>query len=533
MADSDGTLPSRPQSARVADSGILTAGDGKTTIPEPIPRPQRDIVAAATQPPGERPGERMDERIAAVTAAGGLTALPPDFGDAEGDWSTVRAADPFTVLYLDYRQAERISPEVAARHHELLQRFWQEKLRTMTQGAARLSILKKYGGPEESERLVRSYPEVLGNAYQQLISRGAIDAASRKIVEEKEADLCARIDEKLDDFLVDSILQPEEVRALLLFGERQGLRAATVAKRIADRLRMRDFIAEAEPSGATLEARLLSTAWIHPSKRRQPPAEAIAQPQPPKPGSLTPLLLFSFVVVLVLLAGAALRSLVRVERSTPLATASSSHVPTTTTAEPATTTVVQSLAVPPPVVVPAPQQPAETREPEITTSVRHEEVAPVVSTEERRQIRDELASIQQDGDPQAGLDRLTMLERTLGEGEQYVDERIAAAKLRSQLERVVLLREVEAEKQAQEARAAAEREREWEQRLAAVEELMKQPNYSGAKTLADQLLAAPGIPPAVAARAETLRNQAVDELQKIFSSATVKSRTGRAPRKQP
>jgi hypothetical protein len=527
--DAEGHLPRRPRKDESADGGALpsaTAGPAATPAAPPAPRapepqhePQRDSEPPATQ--------SLQERLAAITAAGGLTALPADFGDVHGDWLTVRAADPFTVLVLDHRQADRISPEMVSRHRELLQRFWQEKLRSMTQGAARFAILKKYGGPEESERLVRSYPELIENAYQQLITRGAIDEAHRRIVEEKESIVCRRLDEKLDDFLVDLVLQPEEVRSLFLFGESEGLRSGTVADRIQARLRVKGLVPEGEPGGATLEARLLSTAWVHPSKRRSEVVAAIAAP-PRKASLLVPLLLFSMVVVLVLLAAAALRSAGHREQSIAEASSSTHEIVSTETAPSTqTTTVTAQSVLTPETQVPEPVEPP----PAATETVEREPSAPAVDVAEQQRIREELAAIEREPEPQSGLDRLSLLEPTLSA--HYVDERIAAAKLRSDLERALLLRQVEEEKRVAGERAAADREREWMQRIAAIEELMKQPNYSGAKTLADQLLASPDVPPSIAERGRELRDQAVLELQKIFSRATVKSRTGRAPRRQP
>ncbi|HEX2122764.1 MAG TPA: hypothetical protein VHL59_14095 [Thermoanaerobaculia bacterium] len=526
----EGQLPRRPEARPAADGGTLPAGAATpvTTPPPavaapPSPEPPRESAAAVSQ--------SLEERLAAATAAGGLTVLPPDFGDAQGDWTTVRAGDPFTILYLDYRQADRISPEMVSRHRELLQRFWQEKLRSMTQGAARFAILKKYGGPEESERLIRSYPEVIENARQQLITRGGIEQAHRAIVDERESIACRRIDEKLEDFLVDLVLQPEEIRSLLLFGEREGVPAAKVANRIHERFRGRGLVAETEPAGATLEARLLSTAWIHPSRRRTETITVAAAAPQRKQSLLVPVLLFSIVVVLVLLTAAALRSSRRVDVPVATVTASAPQVVSaeTTFSSSQTESAVESRTETQAAPVEASVLP--TAEPAATAPTEREP-APAIDTSgiERERLRGELASIEQDPDPRSALDRLTTLEQTLGS--RYADERIAATKLRAGLERVLLLRQLEQEKQAAEARALAEREREWEQRIAAIEELMKQPNYSGAKTLADQLLAAPDVPPPIADRGRRLRDQAVDELQKIFSGATVKSRTGRAPRRQ-
>lgn len=541
MADSVGQLPPRP-SPLPKDRGMLPPLPA-TPAAEPVPAgpPVTEAYGRAATSPAAAPATMsFEERLVAVTAAGGLTALPADFGDPQGDWTTVRFDSPFTILYLDGRQADQVTPEMTARHRELLQRFWQEKLRSMSQGAARLSILKKYGGPEESERLVRSYPDIIERAYEQLATRGAIDATHRRIVAKTEAVVFARVDDKLDDFLVDGVLQPAEVEALLDFGEREGLQRPAIAERVHDHLRIKGFLPESEPYGHTREARLLSTAWMQP--RRSPAATvfAVAVPVPETKSLLLPLFVFSFVVVTVLLIASAVRgsrSFFWPETRTDAVTGTTStHADST--ALTATVSTVSQAPVPD-----ATTLAIETEPPPMDTGTTVSVVepppppVPVVSVEERRRVREDLASIREsvDSDPQAGLDRAAFLQQSLGKA--WVEERIELAQLQSDLEKALLTQQMRAEQERMrletEERARAERDREWERRLAAVEELMKQSNYSGAKALADQLLASPDIPPSISERAGGLREQALAELQKIFSSAKVKSKTGRTPRRQP
>lgn len=536
MSDSEGSLPQRTTTA-TDDRGSLPPLPEAPAVPAQPLRPVHDEAARpVVSPAAVVAASSFDERLAAATTAGGVTALPPGFGDPEGDWVTVRSDNPFTVLYLDGRQAHRVTPEMALRHHDLLQRFWQEKLRSMSQGAARLAILKKYGGPDESERLVRSYPDLIESAYVQLATRGGIDAASQRLRAERDAVIHQRIDGKLDDYLVDSVLQPDELRALLVFAEQEGASRDAVIDRVRERLRIRGFVPEREPAGATLEAQLLSTPWLHPSVRRSVVVD-VATPRRRSP--LVPLLLFSLVVVIGLLVGGAIR-MSRV-KAPDLPTTATINSPTATTS-----VVTQTIPVTRTVFVPAPAPPevprTETRPSSADEEKRIEEKrveekrAEERLAEERRRIREAMAEIRgvANADPKTALERIAALEQNAGSSAG--EERVALAALRSDVEKALLTQQLQKQQAQMEAdaaaRAAADRDRQWAQRIAAIEELMNQPNYSGAKTLADRVVADPEAPPAIAERAKQLRDRAVAELQKIFSGATVKSKTGRPPHPQ-
>src|SRR5688572_22664091 len=101
-------------------------------VGEPASQPPTSVasadVAAATHP-------RRD-RIARVTAAGGLQELPVGFDERDGDWETVRSDNPFEALYLDHEAWSRITQETVERHYKLLSDFWQTKKLRMHSGAA-------------------------------------------------------------------------------------------------------------------------------------------------------------------------------------------------------------------------------------------------------------------------------------------------------------------------------------------------------------------------------------------------------------
>ncbi len=526
MNELDAILPSR---APLFDEGALpsVAPAGIATVPPNVTGTKAPISPGEDPPKGSQAVSSLEDRIAQTTAAGGLTELPAGFGDPRGGWETVRSDNPFTVLFVDGGQAHRVTPEITSRHRDLLQRFWQEKLRSMSQGAARVSILHKYGGAEESERVIRGYPEAIERAYQKLATRDGIDSAYRTLVRERESQVLTRVDEKLDDYLVDFVLQPDELRALLAFAEREGIAPDAVLEHVQERLRILGYVPEHEPSGETKESRFLSTAWMHPS------VLPTILPAPPavtrQRGVLLPLLAFSAVVVLVLVVAAALRS-ARVDHPQNLVT----H---------ATTTRAPQRETPPPV---SPNSSPAERPPALSLPIHTDPKPPAAPplehtandrSAEHQRVLAEVASIRDaiGSDPQAALTRVSELEKNIRSDD--ADARVAAASVRSDIEKALLTKDLEAQKAASEQAAAdaarVQRDREWQQRLAQVEELMRQPNYSGAKALADRIVAESDVPPEIAKRARELGDHAVAELQKIFSKATVKSKTSRPSREQP
>ncbi|MBK7957606.1 MAG: hypothetical protein IPK03_05510 [Bacteroidetes bacterium] len=72
----------------------------------------------------------LKERIALSTKSGGLERVPQNFEDKKeegGDWVTVNSEDCFEVLYLDFRQHEKITPEIVHKNYEVITNFWKEK----------------------------------------------------------------------------------------------------------------------------------------------------------------------------------------------------------------------------------------------------------------------------------------------------------------------------------------------------------------------------------------------------------------------
>lgn len=263
---------------------------------------------ASSHAPGHlAPRDPLDlgQRLASITRAGGLVELPPDFGDAGGLWLTIGSTSPFEVLLLDWRQAESITQEVVARHRNLLHGFWGETLRSMSQGAARISILKKYGGEHESDRLVQSYPGRIDSAFHRISTLRGIAEAHQEIVREIWAVTLAALDLMLDAFLVDQVLQPEEVKALFGKSDAAKVPREVVAEHLYRRIVEAGLTRDGGAVAGSLEEQLFSGAWRHPSRRvAVRPPEPDAAPLPRR--RLLPALSVSAAVVGVLASAATL-----------------------------------------------------------------------------------------------------------------------------------------------------------------------------------------------------------------------------------
>jgi len=388
---------------------------------------------------------------------------------------------------------------------------------------------------------VRSYPGRIDRAYYRLSTVSGIEETCRELVAQQQKAFLGRVEGRLADFLVDSVLQPREIFALFEFADREGVPRTVVADHVQDRIRSAGLVSEDEIIGETLEQRLLSSSWVPPSMKSSVPTAVSPQPR----NRMIPLLLFSVVVVLVLVIYAAFfahrmidplegRSepviSVAPETSRPPAPGEASSVKPAVSMSPAASELpIRKERTPPPVPVITSKVPLPVPQPNTIDPVPP---VVVVSAEERRKVRDQLEDIRSLGamDPQAALDRAVQLDSKLAEEPQeFAAERVDLANLKNQ----ILLNESRRARADSEMQAQLEREREWERRLAQIEALSKQGNFSGAKLLADQFLSEKGLPEAVAVRAKNLAGDALAKLQATFSGAKVKSKTVRSSERPP
>lgn len=169
--------------------------------------------ASAPQPPlsEEIQGEILHERIHFSTLAGGLTKIPDNFNDSDGDWVVIKSKDnPFECLYLDYREYEKITREMVERNYRILSEFWQDKIRVMDQGATRVVIIQKYAGPEGSDRTVRNYPNILKQAYERLSQPNGIEHSYYEIEKCRQEMIRKDVEPFILLALKDKVLEPSE-----------------------------------------------------------------------------------------------------------------------------------------------------------------------------------------------------------------------------------------------------------------------------------------------------------------------------------
>jgi len=253
-----GELPSRDAGgAGAAPPSTPRAGEGAPPPPPPEPSDSAADVA---------------ERIRAATAAGGLQALPADFGAARGDWQTVQSDEAFERLYLDWRQADRITPEMVRRHHGLLAGFWKDTIRSMQTGAAGQQIARRYGGRFASPEMVKSYPGELEKALHRLADAEGIRSAHAERVARRLAQARERLDPLVRQSLLDGALSPDEGEALLDEGARLGITRDETAGLVLETLAERGFNPAETVASSSPVDRLVGTAWISEQVQRSPRA---------------------------------------------------------------------------------------------------------------------------------------------------------------------------------------------------------------------------------------------------------------------
>jgi hypothetical protein len=343
----------------------------------------------------------------------------------------------------------------------------------------------------------------------------------------------ARINEKLTDFLIDSELQPEEMIALLEFADREGMAREVVAAHVQDRISAAGLVSKEPVSGATLEQRLLSSSWVHPSRREQPLIGRAAQPA----RGMTARWVLAATVLTAIAVGAWLFSNRARTVPPPPDAAGEGEVspppPVEATPEPQ----IENTPTPQEVAPAALDRPSavllrtNNSDPPAAPPVE-EPVEAVVSAADRQAAASELEEIRSlsAADPAGAIERAQQLDsRLAAHPREFADERLALADIRSRIQAAVMERKFEKESQRIQEESDRERLQKWEQRLAQIELLSRQKNFSGAKDLANQLLAEPDVPEPIAARARELADEAVANLQAIFTGAKVKSKTKRTP----
>lgn len=145
-------------------------------IPGSVEHPQ--------QPPeiADKRAETLEGRISIATEEGGLKEIPSNFEDQKGDWTTYSSANPFQVLYLDYKQYRSISPAVIENNYNVILQFWRTKSRGFAGGAREL-LKKKYG-----EDALTKAVGFIEQAYQKLTQPDGIALYYKEVDKKRYSD---------------------------------------------------------------------------------------------------------------------------------------------------------------------------------------------------------------------------------------------------------------------------------------------------------------------------------------------------------
>jgi ribosomal protein S27AE len=194
-------------------------------------------------------------------AGGAADALPVDYGDPGGLWTTVRSRNPFHILLLDAGSPP--SAETLLARFRVLWKFWTQKAALARQGATRAVIRQKYGESMES------YVDNLQWAYDQLSTADGVAFWTKTMQEQRARMLWARVEEVIEATLADGVLDVAETRHLFSRAENAGYEREEFAGALRSVLYRRGFEAECALTGATESARMASTRWMTPQASEQ------------------------------------------------------------------------------------------------------------------------------------------------------------------------------------------------------------------------------------------------------------------------
>ncbi|MEO8763993.1 MAG: hypothetical protein ABI416_06890 [Ginsengibacter sp.] len=216
--------------------------------------------AAVTSQPGAATvqASTLAERIALSTESGGPDQLQEDFDDEDGDWKIINSPDPFTILYLDYRQYNFITPEVVKKNYSLLEKFWKSKYEIMNTGGNRIAFKSKYGDGTIENSLV-----TIKRAFDKI---GTSEGIQRYFTELNNARLKKGeegLKDSIEHMMLDGSADKAEIQLCFERGLKYDLGIEESADIITKKLEALGFNPYGNVSGNKLSEKLLSVdSWM-------------------------------------------------------------------------------------------------------------------------------------------------------------------------------------------------------------------------------------------------------------------------------
>ncbi|MEO0173076.1 MAG: hypothetical protein ABIL13_07515 [candidate division WOR-3 bacterium] len=176
----------------------------------------------------------LRDRLSYFTEVGGLREIPSDYDrDKDGDWRLINSDNPFEVLYLDYRQIDRIRVDIGIidRNYNVLRSFWEEKSRQLMMGANRVLLEKKYGKGTIEQALIR-----LELAYNRL--KTDLDGEYKRVKEKKIEEAKKILEPSILTAISDGVLTSKEKQIIIDYAKKSTeLTEDEIANIISDYLR--------------------------------------------------------------------------------------------------------------------------------------------------------------------------------------------------------------------------------------------------------------------------------------------------------
>lgn len=200
----------------------------------------------------------IEHRIKKSTESGGLKTIPTGFDNHDGDWVVINSANPFEVLYLDYKQYLFISPETVKTNYEILKSFWEEKTNLLNTGGNRIAFKNKFGDGTVEQSLTK-----LKKAYEKLNSKENIKSYFLEIDNKRLKNGENSIRVFIEQMLVDGVAERREINFCIEQGKKNGLSDEETANIIEKDLIEKGYRPCRESKGKNVVDKLLSIeSWL-------------------------------------------------------------------------------------------------------------------------------------------------------------------------------------------------------------------------------------------------------------------------------